>query len=131
MRVIVDANIIISTLINTAGKEAVIIPDKNNRIDSVPPDIIYSEVLWKKNKIITVSHHSEIAFEKSMVHLFAAITVLSVDKFHPNILKVAEELTYSIDKKDTQYVAVTIFLEGLLCTGDLKLLRAFKRKNLN
>ena len=45
MRVIVDANIIISTLINTAGKEAVIIPDKNNRIDSVPPDIIYSEVL--------------------------------------------------------------------------------------
>ena len=66
-----------------------------------------------------------------MVHLFAAITVLSVDKFHPNILKVAEELTYSIDKKDTQYVAVTIFLEGLLWTGDLKLLRAFKRKNLN
>ena len=66
-----------------------------------------------------------------MLLLFEPITVLSVDKFHPDILKVAEELTYSIDKKDTQYVVLTIFLEGLLWTGDLKLLRALKRKGFN
>ena len=131
MTVIVDANILISTLINPAGKEAAIILDKNDKIDLIAPDIIYSEVLSKRNKIITGSHHTEITFEKSILFLFEAITVLSVDKFDPAILKVAEELTYSIDKKDMQYIAVTIFLEGLLWTGDLKLLRAIKRKGFS
>ena len=131
MTIIVDANILISALINPSGKEASIILDNNAKVEFIAPDIIYTEVLAKKNKIIAGSHHTEITFEKSRLLLFSPITVLSVDKFDPDVLKVAEELTYSIDKKDTQYIAISIFLEGLLWTGDLKLLRALKRKGYN
>ncbi|MEP7236703.1 MAG: PIN domain-containing protein [Ferruginibacter sp.] len=131
MTIIIDANILISALINPAGKEAAIILDENDKVEFIAPDLIYTEVLSKKNKIIEGSHLTNSVFEKSLLLISDSITVFSVNKFHTDILKVAEELTYSIDKKDTQYVALTIFLEGLLWTGDLKLLRALKRKGFN
>jgi predicted nucleic acid-binding protein len=131
MTIIVDASIIISALFNPAGKEAAFIFDYAEKLDFVAPDLMYKEVLSKKNKIIDNSHHTETTFVESVELLTTNISIFSIYKYDPEILKVAEQLTYSIDKKDTQYIALTILLEGLFWTGDLKLLRGLKRKGFN
>ena len=128
MTIIIDAGIIISALINPAGKEAAIIFDYADKVDFVAPDLLYEEVLSKKNKIITNSHLNEASFEQSLLLITDTISVFSVEKYSPDILRVAIDLTYSVDKKDTQYIALTILLESLFWTGDPKLLRGLKRK---
>lgn len=131
MTIIVDASIIISVLINPAGKEAAFIFDYADKVDFIAPDLIYKEVASKKNKIIAGSHLNESSLEQSLLLIYTTFSVISVEKYQPDILKVAEQLTYSIDKKDTQYIALTILMEGLFWTGDLKLLRGLKRKGFN
>jgi predicted nucleic acid-binding protein len=131
MTIIVDASIIISALINPSGKEAALIFDYAEKVDFVAPDLMYDEVFSKKNKIINSSHHTEISLKESIELITLNLSIFSIAKYDLNILKLAEQLTYSIDKKDTQYVALTILLEGLFWTGDLKLLRGLKRKGFN
>ena len=48
MTIIIDANIIISALINPNGKEAVFILNYSDKVDFVAPDLIYKEVVSKK-----------------------------------------------------------------------------------
>lgn len=131
MTIIVDASIIISALINPSGKEASFIFNYHEKVDFVAPELVFTEVVSKKNKIISISHHTESSIAESILLLETIISIFDVEKYHPDILKVAEQLTYSIDKKDTQYIALTILLEGLFWTGDLKLLRGLKRKDFN
>jgi predicted nucleic acid-binding protein len=131
MTIIVDASVIISTLINPFGKEAAFLFDYAEKIDFVAPDLMYAEVFSKKSKIINSSHHTETSFKGSLELITLNFSIFSIAKYDPNILKLAEQLTYSIDKKDTQYIALTILLEGLFWTGDLKLLRGLKRKGFN
>ena len=131
MTVIIDANIIISALINPNGKEAACIFDYADKVDFVAPDLIFREVQSKKNKIISNTHLTGSSFEQSLELIATTFSVYGVAKYNPGILKVAGQLTYSIDEKDTQYIALTILLEGLLWTGDLKLLRGLKRKGFN
>lgn len=123
-----DANIIISALIHPAGKEASLIFDYAHIVDFAAPDFIYNEILPKRNKIIAGSHHTENTLDESLQLIIDKISVFSVEKYETAVLNFAAVLTFSIDKKDTQYIALTIFLEGLLWTGDLKLLRGLKRK---
>lgn len=128
MTIIIDASIIISALIKPAGKEAAIIFDYAHKVDFVALYLMYDEVLLKKNKIIANSHLNEASFEQSLLLITDTISVFSVEKYSPDILRVASDLTYSVHKKDTQYIALTILLESLFWTGDLKLLRGLKRK---
>ena len=128
MTVIIDANIIISALINPNGKEAVFILNYSDKVDFVAPDLIYKEVVSKKSKILKSSHHTEETLQTSLELITNNISVFSVSKYDPSILKVARELTSGIDENDVQYIALTILLEGLFWTGDLRLLRGLKRK---
>jgi predicted nucleic acid-binding protein len=131
MTIIVDASIIISTLINPSGKEASLIFNNHERVDFVAPALVFQEVLSKKSKILSSTHHSESSIAESILLLETIISIFDVEKFSKGILDVAKQLTYSIDEKDTQYIALTIQLEGLFWTGDLKLLRGLKRKDIN
>ncbi len=129
MTIIVDASIFISALINPSGKEASIIFNSHEKVDFVAPELVFKEVLSKKNKIISGSYHIESSIAESILILETIISIFDVEKYHPGILKVAKQLTYSIDKKATQYIALAILLEGLFWTGDLKLLKGLKRKD--
>lgn len=131
MTIIVDASIVISALINPLGKEAKIIFNFYEKVDFVAPDLIFKEILLKKNKIVASSYFSESSLNESLELITNILSVFSVYKYDHEILKLAEQLTYSIDKKDMQYIALTILLEGLFWAGDLKLLRGLKRKDFN
>ena len=53
------------------------------------------------------------------------------DEISDTIFKKAFDLTKIIDTKDTIYIALAISFDALFWTGDLKLLRALKRKGYN
>jgi predicted nucleic acid-binding protein len=131
MTIIIDASVIISALINPNGKEAVLILNYSDKVDFVAPDLIYKEVVSKKSKILRSSHHTEETLQTSLELITNNISIFSVSKYDPNILKVAQELTSGIDENDVQYIALTILLEGLFWTGDLRLLRGLKRKDFS
>ncbi len=131
MTIIIDASIIISALINPNGKEAVLILNYSGKVDFVAPDLMYKEVISKKSKIIKFSHHTESTLQTSLELITNNISVFSVSKYDADILKVAQQLTSDIDENDVQYIALTILLEGLFWTGDLRLLRGIKRKGFS
>ena len=98
MTIVVDASILISALINPTGKEAAILFDCAEKVDFVAPDLIFTEVLSKKN-IISNSHLSESSFEQSLRLIQSTLSVFSVEKYHPDLLKVAELLLIRLIKR--------------------------------
>lgn len=49
----------------------------------------------------------------------------------PNTLKKAYRLVKDVDEKDIIYVALTIEMNGLLWTGDKKLIKGLQKKGFN
>ena len=85
MTIIVDASVVISALINPAGKEASIIFNFFGKVDFVAPDLMYEVVLLKKNKIIASSHINEFSLAESLLLIYNTISVLSVEKYQPDV----------------------------------------------
>ena len=131
MTIVIDASVIISALINPNGKEAAYIFNYSDKLDFVAPELVHQEIAAKSSRIIKSSHLTARTLQMASDMIVQNISIFSVSKYDQDILNLAQQLTDDIDPKDAQYIALTILLEGLFWTGDLKLLRGLRRKEFN
>ena len=127
MIVVVDANIIISGIINPYGP----IPEillQNSRLDFIVPDYALKEIALHKLRICKETKTTVPVFDKLQEKLLSGILVFSADTINVADIEKAGKLTLSIDSKDTLYIAFCIGLDAMLWTGDLKLYKGLRRK---
>lgn len=123
MIVIVDANIILSGIINPFGTIPELIFLKGRDIEFVTPDYTLEEIRLHKNRICKETSLLPSTYMYLLDELLSNILVFSSDVVSTSAIKAASSLVASIDEKDMLYVAFTVHLEGLLWTGDRKLYR--------
>ena len=131
MIITVDSNIVISTLINSKGKEFTILKRKYKQIDFVSSTFLKEEVSKKIEKIsvLTTSTASDIKFQfDSLISEFIFVNDKELDR---QTIQQTENIMKGLDPKDFLFVAVTIYFDGLLWTGDLKLAYGLKRRGFN
>ncbi|MBP6431647.1 MAG: hypothetical protein KA319_07770 [Ferruginibacter sp.] len=131
MVVVIDANILISASLNLKGKIANIIFTNSAKANFVVPTFILAELKENEVKICKESKLTTNEFNKNLLLLLSKIMVINDDEISNSLFKKAFELTKLIDPKDTIYIAMAIALNALVWTGDLKLLKALKRKGYN
>ncbi|RDC65639.1 PIN domain-containing protein [Adhaeribacter pallidiroseus] len=73
---------------------------------------------------------TESQFSQSSYRIFTSIELISEEVISTSSWKKALEFTASIDEDDTPFVALALEINGLLWTGDKKLLKGLTEKGL-
>ncbi|WP_407526453.1 PIN domain-containing protein [Lacibacter sp. MH-610] len=126
--IVIDANIIISAILNPFGAIPKIIIVGTPKTEFVIPDFALKEVNLHKKKICKYSGISSTDFDMLLSSISAHLITLSSDEISSKTIKTAALLTNDIDSKDILYVALSIELGALLWTGDKKLYNGLRKK---
>lgn len=127
MLVIIDANILISAIIDPSSNIASMISVQIPELEFTLPEYAIEEVNSKKEKICKFSKVSPSDFENNFKLLLIHLQVLSSTLIKISDIKLATKFAGLIDKKDVTYVAFSLAFDALIWTGDIKLLRGLRR----
>ncbi|MDO9255001.1 MAG: PIN domain-containing protein [Bacteroidales bacterium] len=130
-KIIVDTNIIFSALLNTNSRIGQILISGKNHFDFYSPEYVRFEIFQHKEKIKFTGKLTEDEFIETLSLILRNITILNQSIIPQEIYRKAELLCQDIDIDDTVFVAVSDFIQGILWTGDMKLLNGLKNKGYN
>lgn len=131
MTVVVDANIIISGIINPYATISELILLEHPNLDFVTPEYAIEEIVSHKIKICKEAKVSASRFDETLDNFLSCILCFAVDMVSDLHVQQATNLVSSIDEKDIWYVAFALALDAMLWTGDLKLYRGLRRKRFS
>jgi predicted nucleic acid-binding protein len=128
MTIIVDANILISAIINPDSFIGTTLLTQNNKVDYVLPSFASEEAFMQKKRICKTLQIDEQFFDSNLAAIQNACLVFSIDAVQAKYSKAAITIFEKIDPKDAIYVAFSLTQDALIWTGDLKLYKALRKK---
>ncbi len=131
MKVIVDANIVFSAILNTNGKIGDLLLNSDGFIAYVSPKYMRQEVAKYYPKIRQISGKTLDEIEKIHFKIHKVLTYISEEQIPVEIWINAEKVVKDIDEKDTPYFAFSEFLGIKIWTGDKKLRRGLINKGFD
>ena len=127
MRVIVDANLVFSAILNTNGKIADLLINAD-QLELIAPNFLRIEVKKYHSKLMKISKLSFEEVEEIEFQLEKNIKFISEEQIPDWAWIKAYELTKGIDEKDTPYIAFCLFFDCKVWTGDKKLMTGLAKK---
>lgn len=128
MTIVVDANILLSAIINPHGFIARLLFSNYKNIDFVIPEFAIQEISLHKTRICKESEIEISLFENLLGGFLSNILIFSHDLVDINSAEEAKKLATGIDLKDSIYISFSLALDCLFWTGDLKLHKGLRRK---
>lgn len=129
MRIIVDSNVIISSLLKNGKKFRDIL--YSNEYQFYSCNFLILEIFKHKETIIKYSNMPEENLLDELHKILKTINFINEQIISKKNISTAFELCKDIDKKDMIFLALTFQLNGLLWTGDKKLKMGLNKKNIN
>jgi putative PIN family toxin of toxin-antitoxin system len=131
MNVVVDTNIIFSALISAKSIIPEIIFAPYNNFRFYTSEYLFDELEEHKSKLQKASKLTEKEINKAKVELFKYINIISLEIIPIAIWQQAKDLTFDIDPDDIPFVALSIYLDAYLWTGDKTLYNGLQDKGFN
>jgi len=131
MKVVVDTNILYSALLSSKGKIGDLIFNPFQIFQFHAIDFLKTEIEKHWPKLLHVSKIRETDLIERKEILCNQIKFINGFALPQSIILQAESLTSDIDPDDTLHVAATLYLKGILWTGDKKLLNGLRAKDFN
>jgi predicted nucleic acid-binding protein len=130
MKIIVDANIVFSAILNTNSKIADLLLNSENTFDFIAPDFLLSEITKYHQKIARISKLNINEIENVQRRILNPIRFHSGYQIPEQIWINAEKLVFDIDPKDTPYVPFSLFFDSKIWSGDKALLNGLLLKGI-
>ena len=92
---------------------------------------MYVELFKHKDKLVKLSGLAEPDFLDYLLGILNRIEFQSESLLPSDILEKARLLVDDIDPRDVYYVALTLYLQGRLWTGDRKLAEGLQKKGVS
>lgn len=131
MRIVIDTNIVFSAILNTQGKLSRIILQPKSQLNFYTTSFLYQELSKHKTKLISISKHSEIEFQRAFDLITQKIKIINFDLIPKKYYEIAYKLTSDIDENDIEFVALTEHIKAKLWTSDNALIKGLTKKNWN
>jgi predicted nucleic acid-binding protein len=128
MKVIVDANIVFSGILNTNGKIGDLLINSQKHFHFLAPYFLRHEIRKHYNKIIAISGMSIGQVEEAEYQITKDITYISEEQITASSWLNAEKLVVDIDPKDTSYVAFSKHFKCKIWSGDKQLTKGLFKK---
>ncbi|MDR2683396.1 MAG: PIN domain-containing protein [Dysgonamonadaceae bacterium] len=131
MRIVVDTNIVFSALASSNRTLAEIIIAPFGLFRFYTSEYLLEELEEHRDKLLKASKLTDKEINKASAKLFKYINLISLEIIPSEIWQQAEELTSDIDPDDISFVALSIYLDAYLWTGDKVLYNGLKSKGFN
>ena len=128
MRIIVDANIVFSAILNTNSKIADILMNSKGVFDFLAPDYLQIELRKYHSKISKISNLTISEIENVESKITKPIVFMSGIHIPENKWISAENMVINIDPKDTPYIAFSLFYKCKIWSGDKALRKGLENK---
>jgi predicted nucleic acid-binding protein len=128
VKVIVDANIVFSGILNSNGKIGDLLINSQKHFDFIAPDFLRSEIYKHHPRLSKMSSMTIKQVREAEFQICKDITFISEEQIKEATWLAAEKLVADIDPKDTHYVAYSKHFRCKIWSGDKQLIKGLAKK---
>ena len=128
MKVIVDANIVFSAILNTNGKIGDLLINSSKHFEFIAPDFLRSEIRKHHSRICKISGLTPEQLEETEFQVYKDITFISEEQIKLSSWIAAAKMVNDIDPKDTPYIAFSKHFRCKIWSGDKALIKGLGKK---
>ncbi|MBL0049243.1 MAG: hypothetical protein IPP32_14250 [Bacteroidetes bacterium] len=130
MKLIVDANIVFSGILNSNGKIGDLLINSKKKLDFIAPDFLRTEIYKHHSKLCKISKMTLEQVREAEFLICKDINFISAEQIKNSHWLVAEKLVADIDPNDTHYIAYSKHFRCKIWSGDKELIRGLAKKAL-
>ena len=127
MKLVVDTNIVFSALINPNSIIGSVLLNYNDFIDFFSLSLIVAEIDKYHEKLKKYYKLESDGLNEIKSYIINSITIINEEYINIKSWEKAYNLIQNIDEDDTPFLALSIDLNCLLWTGDLKLIKGISK----
>lgn len=128
MRLIVDANIVFSGILNSKGKIGDLLINSQKYLEFIAPDFLRGEIFKHYARLCKISGLTYDQVRESEFQVCKDITFISEEQIRLSTWLESEKLVVDIDSKDTHYVAYSKHFRCKIWSGDKVLMNGLSKK---
>lgn len=128
VRIIVDANIVFSAILNSNGKIGDLLINSQGKFQFIAPDFLRVEIRKHYKKLSAISGMNIDDIRESEFQVCKDITFISEEQISPSTWRVAEKLVSDVDPKDIQYIAFSKHFHCKIWSSDKALRAGLEKK---
>lgn len=118
MRIIVDSNIIFSAILKTESKIGQLLTNSKNYFEFYTINYSRTEIENHKHKIVKLTGYSDLEYQTVTELISSKIRYINEAILPKEICIKATEIVSDFDIDDAYFVAISLFLNAKLWTGD-------------
>ena len=127
MKIVVDTNIIFSTLLNSNSTIGDLLFNSDKNFEFYSCNYMRFEIKKHWERLKKISKLSEEQLQVSYTQVLTKIKFVNEEIIPVETWLASDEITNGIDIDDTDFVALTKFLKATLWTGDKVLYKSLKK----
>ena len=127
MKIVVDTNIIFSTLLNSNSTIGDLLFNSDRHFEFYSCNYMRYEILKHWERLKKISKLSDEQLQVSYTQVLSKLKFINEEIIPVETWLASEQITKGIDIGDTDFVALTKFLKATLWTGDKILYNGLKR----
>jgi predicted nucleic acid-binding protein len=131
VRIIVDANIVFSAILNSNGKIGDLLIDSRKDLIFLAPEFLRIEISKHYNRLSKISGLTIDQIKEAEFQIFKRITFISEEQIRSSAWLAAEKLAANIDPNDTPYLAYAKHFRCKLWSGDKQLTKGLLKKGVD
>lgn len=131
MKLIVDANIVFSAILNTNGKIGDLLMNSRKQFKFIAPEFLRIEVAKHYTKLAKISGLSVAEIQESSFHIFQSIQFISEEQIKQSSWDSTAKILHDIDPNDTPYLAFAKHFRCKIWSGDRQLAKGLHKKGIN
>lgn len=131
VRLIVDANIVLSGILNSNGKIGDLLINSRNYLKLIAPDFLRQEIFNQYQRLSKISGLTIGELKESEYHVCKDITFISEEQIKHTTWLAAEKLVADIDPKDVHYLAYSKHFRCKIWSGDKELMKGLAKKGFD
>lgn len=131
MKIVVDANIVFSGILNSNGKIGDLLINSSKHFEFIAPYFLRQEIYKHHLRLSRISGLTVDLVREAEIQICKDITFISEEQIKKSIWLTAEKLVADIDANDTHYVAFSKHFRCKIWSGDKQLIKGLAKKAFN
>ena len=131
MKIIVDANIVFSGILNTNGKIANLLINSPKQFHFIAPDFLRAEIRKHYSKLCKISGLTKLQVMEAEFRVCGQINFISEEQIKIACWLAAEKLVDGVDPNDAPYVAYAKHFKCKIWSGDKALIQGLEKKGFH
>jgi predicted nucleic acid-binding protein len=128
VKLIIDANIVFSGILNSNGKIGDLLINSKSKFDFIAPDFLRSEIYKHHSKLCKISKMTLEQVRQAEYLICKEIHFISSEQIKRSHWLAADKLVADIDPNDTHYVAYAKHFRCKIWSGDKELIKGLSKK---